>query len=196
MNIEKEDYPLIAIFATLFGFVLLMLITNLSKHDYTMKVKTVSWEYSVHIEEYVKEHYKNKSHAPEGAYNIRSHTEVRTTNYIDSDGNVKTKTTYDIEYDYDLNIWKETRQVMTTGLDKNPYYGEYTLKESTREDNLGAERVGYLSEVYSASGTLLNDNTFITIEIPKDIWEALSRGDELNYKKSNWGKAQEIEIAK
>lgn len=196
MNIDKDDMPLIALFSSLFAFVVLLLIVNLTSKSYTMKVKTISWEYSVHIEEYVVEHYKNKSHAPEGAYNVHKHTEVRTSTYTDADGNIKTKTTYDTEYDYDLNIWKETRQVMTTGFDKDPYYGEYTLGESTREDNIGAERVGYLSENFSASGKLINDETFVTIDISKNIWESLKEGDELNYKKSNWGKPQDVEIAK
>ena len=190
--------------AWLAGIVLVILcivalILALIPHSYILDVKTVSWEYTIGIEELVVEHHNGASYKPSDAYNVHKYSVTKSKRVDDGDGKSHTEYYTETRFDYDINKWKETRQVVTNGWDKNPYWGEYTLKEQFRDDGVGAERVGRRQETYAAHGIIVGEDEIegsITIEISKDIWFTLERGDQLNYKKSSLGKPKEIAIAK
>lgn len=164
---------------------------------YTAEVKTIQWEYNVHIEEFVVEHHTNERSKPSDAYNVDKHHHTHTKTYTDSDGKTHTKTETETRYDYDVNRWKETRRVQKTGYDHEPYYGEYTLKETNDPDGIGAERVGHYSEIYTAQCLLLNsdDTNLKDIVISRSIWDRLKIGDQLNFKESRARDPYEITIA-
>lgn len=177
---------------TLIGYVLF------SPKTYTMKVKVITWDYGVHIEEFKVVHHTNERSKPKDAYNVQRHTKVKTKTVTDADGNTTIKTETYVEYDYDVNRWVETRCVTTSGRDHEPYFGEYTLKESDRTDGIGNERVGHRSKEYTASGTLVNseDEELHHVSISERIWDELTTNDELNYLKSRVGDPYEVRIAK
>lgn len=90
-------------------------------------------------------------------------------------------------YDYDVNRWIETRRVVTTDYDHSPYFGEYTLKESGREDGIGAERA-IEEKIYRALGTEIHGyGELVEVTIPEDMWETLTDKDEINYKQAKVG---------
>lgn len=168
-----------------------------SPKAYTMEVKVITWDYGVHIEEFKVVHHTNERSKPDDAYNVNRFVRTKTKTVTDEDGNTHIKTETYVEYDYDVNRWVETRCVATSGRDHEPYFGEYTLKESDRADGIGNERVSHRSKEYTASGTLVNsdDMTLHHVSIPESIWEVLTTNDELNYLKSRVGDPYEISIA-
>jgi hypothetical protein len=180
-----------AILGVIFLFVYL-----LKPHDYTMQVKNIQWEYTVHIEEYQVRHYTDESSYPSDAYNVQSYRK-RKSRIVTKNGKSHTEIYYVTRYDYDRNEWHETRRVPTQGYDHEPYFGEFTLKTSSREDGIGTEREAYRSQVYTAIGQLIysDDTDLKYIEISYEIWNNLKVGDELNYRQREIGKPYDISIA-
>ena len=133
---------------------------------------------------------------PSDAYNVKSHYHPRTKTWTDDDGKTHTKDDSYWTYDYDVNRWVETRKVVTTDYDHSPYFGEYALKESNREDGIGAERA-IEEKIYRALGTEIHgDGELVSIVIPEDMWETLTEKDEINYKQAKVGGPKDPVVAK
>lgn len=188
-----EDYWILVLMgAALVGFVVWLFIPR----DYTLDVKRIQWEYVVHIEEFMVQHHDDERSKPSDAYNVKSHYHPRTKTWTDDDGKTHTKDDSYWTYDYDVNRWVETRSVVTTDYDHSPYFGEYSLKESQREDGIGAERA-IEEKIYRALGTEIHgDGELVELVIPEDMWETITDKDEINYKESIVGWPHDLVVAK
>ena len=161
INLENDQQIFVAMIVVfIVGAAIIGIFRIPHKHD--MDVRQIRWECGVHIEEYQKEHHRERSTYPKDAYNVESYEVRKSKRVKDSDGDYHTRYYYVTRYDYDVNVWKETRCVVTWGNDHNPYFGEYTLKEAG-PDGLGEERVSYNSTVYTASGVWLESKRGICI---------------------------------
>lgn len=187
-----EDYWILVLMGiVLIGFVIWLF----APRDYTLDVKQIQWEYIVHIEEFMVEHHSGDRSKPSDAYNVKSHYHHRTKTYTDDDGNTHTKDDFYWTYDYDVNRWKETRKVVTTGYDHEPFFGSYILKESDREDGIGAERA-IEEKIYRALGTKIHGGPdLVEIVIPEDMWETLTDKDEINYQQARVGRPKNPVVA-
>lgn len=173
-----------------------LLLTFLPK-NYILKVKTLEWNYVVQIQELQCQHEEGWSTPPMDAYNISYHLKKHGKHSVgkDSYGHDICVDDYDTWYVYDIDRWVNTRKIVTHGQDKNPYFGEYELHDPKRERGLGKERLGGQFTLYTASGTVGSNAELVTIEIPCDIWEKVTSGDEINYKQKAVGKPYDIKIA-
>ena len=164
--------------------------------DYILDVRQIQWEYIVHIEEFMVQHHSGDRSKPSDAYNVKSHYHPKTKTWTDEDGNTHTKDDSYWTYDYDVNRWVETRHVMTTDFNHEPFFGEYTLKTSDREDGIGAERA-IEEKIYRAIGlTIGQDEGLTEVIIPETMWDILTVDDQINYQKSEIGKPKNPVIAK
>ena len=163
-----------------------------------MRVKTIQWSATVQIEQFRQVHEGGWSSPPEGAYNIVTSTKRHGTITVgkDANGNPIRIPKYDTWYEYDINRWLPSRQVVTVGFDKEPYYGEVVLKNpDPDQDELGDERESSRCMDFSASGLNGDNSELITIDISSDIWFTLTENDELNYEQSTFGRPKSIRIA-
>lgn len=202
LNIESDEVPIVAIIIGVVVVVAVFLIVGFTPHDYTIDVRNISWSYVVHIQELQKEHHSGKSSKPSGAYNVVENNVRHTRHKEDENGNEYTEVYYETEYDYDINVWHDKRTVPNQGFDHNPFFKDYTLKESEYTNpkdvsyGLGGERVSQFEQTYTAAGPILrsDDQTFILVDIPQNIWDVLKVGDHLSYLDSKLGKPYEFEI--
>lgn len=166
--------------------------------SYTMRVKTIQWTATVEIEQLKRVHEDGWSYPPADAYDIVKSTRQHGTTTIgtDADGNQIKMPKYDTWYEYDINRWLPSRQVVTAGFNKEPYYGDVVLKNpDPNQDDLGDERESSRYMEFSASGLNGNGGELITIDISRDIWFNLTENDELNYEQSTFGSPKNVRIA-
>lgn len=170
-----------------------------SPKDYTIRVKNIRWDYVIQIQELKQVHEDGWSTPPSNAYNVTSTLKKRGNKVVGKDANGKDITTpdYDTWYEYDIDKWVNTRTVPTYGFDKEPYWGEVTLRSTENPRRLGCEREGKRTQTYTVSGQLVHsdDMNLISIEVPEYIWKSVDIEDEVNYLKSKVGKPYEIHIA-
>lgn len=193
---SDDDLKIIAIVGGVFALICCLLYFGFHPKSYTLEVKQISWEWNVHIEEYQIEHHDGERSKPKDAYNVDKHYHPRTKTWTDDEGRTHTKDESYWTYDYDVNRWIEVRVVRNTGYDHEPFFLEYTLAESNREDGIGAERA-IEEKLYFAIGTVVGgDGTLTSVPISSDIWGTLTTNDELNYKQARIGDPTEVSIAK
>lgn len=161
---------------------------------YTIEVKAVQWAYTIYIEEFKKVHYTSERYLPEGAYNVERRHKTETRVASDGDGKTHAETRTKTVYDYDLNEWVDSRQCVTSGFDKMPYFAEVELATGG-SDGLGAEREKCRGVEYLACGVNGEETELIRVSVSEDIWSRLKVGDELNFKKRAVGDPYEIWIA-
>lgn len=170
-----------------------------SPKDYTIRVKNIRWDYVIQIQELKQVHEDGWSTPPSNAYNVTSTLKKRGNKVVgkDANGNDIKVSDYDTWYDYDVDKWVNTRTVPTYGFDKEPYWGEVTLRSTENPRRLGCEREGGRTQTYTVSGQLVHsdDMNLISIEVPEHIWKSVDIEDEVNYLKSKVGKPYEIHIA-
>lgn len=170
-----------------------------SPKEYTIRVKSIRWDYIIQIQELKQVHEDGWSTPPSNAYNVTSTLKKRGNKVVGKDANGKdiTMPDYDTWYDYDVDKWVNTRTVPTYGFDKEPYWGEVTLRSTENPRRLGCEREGGRTQTYTVSGQLVHsdDMNLISIEVPEYIWKSVDIEDEVNYLKSKVGKPHEIHIA-
>lgn len=185
-----------AIVGGVFALICGLLYFGFHPKSYTLEVKQISWEWNVHIEQYQVEHHDGERSKPKDAYNVDKHYHPRTKTWTDDEDRTHTKDESYWTYDYDVNRWIEVRVVRNTGYDHEPFFLEYTLAESSREDGIGAERA-IEEKLYFAIGTVAGgDGTLTSVSINSDIWGTLTTNDELNYKQARIGDPAEVSIAK
>lgn len=153
--------------------------------DYIMQVKCIQWRYVINIQAYRVVHESGWERPPKDAYNI---DQVYKERYEDD---------YQWYYTYDVNRWVPARNVVSQGTDKNPYWKEYELYVSKRDDNIGSEREGTRTKIYTISGTIRGAKTddLVSVDVSEDIWSKCKLTDELVYMKSKIGKPYDIHIA-
>ena len=163
-----------------------------------IEVKTISWTYTIQIQELKAVHEDGWSSPPGDAYNITSRRKKRRTEtYTDSNGKQKTRDIYDTWYEYTVNRWIDSRVVTTHDLDKNPYWGEPNLHTSGN-NQLGDERENGRKQLYEVSGIDVLDkdnNQLYTFPISESLWTDLKTNDQLDCQ-FVLGKPQTIQIAR
>ncbi len=191
---DEEKKWLIGISIVLIPITIIICLILFTPHSYTIDVRSTNWEWNVYIQEYKTEHKTGRNTYPSDAYNVSKHHHTRTK--TDSDGNKHTESYY--TYDYDIDMWVDTRTVCNSGLNHDPCYAEYTLKETNNPKGLGSERVSRTSQEYFACGTLVNSDIteLQNVKIPYEIWNVLKEHDQLNYEKRKVGDPFNIQIAK
>lgn len=166
--------------------------------DHAIDVRSIQWVYTVYIDEYRVSHRTDQKSYPSNAYNVKDHTHPVKKTLRDDNGNEYTLTETEIIYDYDINEWVRTREVLNAGTNRTPSFKEFTLKDSTREDGIGAEREAYRSREYYANGPFHNapeDSPQQHIPITEDIWDKIHIGDELLYSERKVGGIYNVRIA-
>lgn len=78
---------------------------------------------------------------------------------------------YDIKYYYEIERWRHTRDVTTSGQDQNPYWGEPNLSGVTGEHGTGQEKEGGRTEEYGVTCT--DGKRYVTNE---EFWDRLEKG--------------------
>ena len=163
-----------------------------------IEVKTISWTYTIQIQELKAIHEEGWSSPPSDAYNITSRRKKRRTEtYTDSNGKQKSRDIYDTWYEYTVNRWIDSRVVTTHDLDKNPYWGEPNLRTSGN-NQLGDERENGRKQLYEVSGIDVLDkdnNQLYTFPISESLWSDLKINDQLDCQ-FVLGKPKTIQIAR
>lgn len=194
--IKRYQKQIIICAGVIIGIIILGCVL-LHPTQHTIDVKVIQWDYTVYIDEFQVVHNTNKTSYPNDAYNVVPRTKTTTKTVRDKDGKEHTETETRTVYDYDVNRWMPSRYLTTSDFDHEPYFAEVVLKESTRSDNIGAERISSYEQKYYASGTLVNesDNEIHTVLIDHSIWDVLRIGDQLNYEQRTVGEPYNVQIA-
>lgn len=169
---------------------------------YTIRVKTIQWTSVIQVQEYRVFHEEGWDTPPADAYNVSKSWKKRGEKTIGKDGDGKPikSDTYDWYYKYYINRWTNSRQVIKSGHDKSPYYGELTLHVSDTDITspmLNDEREACRYITYTIGGVPVGEDNgqIVVLDVSEDIWVAATLNDEINYKKSNVGKPTEIRLA-
>lgn len=175
-----------------------VIVVSIMPETYILKVRIVEWEYKIQIQELQQQYQEGWSTPPLDAYDISYKKKIHGKKYLcdDTNGNPVYIDKYDTWYTYKIDRWVNTRTIVTNGDDKNPYFGEYELKDPKNERDLGKERLGEKLTLYTVTGTTYDGSELVTITIPCDIWAKVEVGDEINYYKRMLGTPYDIEIAK
>lgn len=88
---------------------------------------------------------------------------------------------YRIKYYYKLERWKNNRTVDTSGNDKNPYYGEYSLAKGEGQYNVGEEKVSGSSEKYIITGIIKGEKKTLVVD-DYEWWKDIEVGDKIKGK--------------
>lgn len=184
---DKITYIFLGIIC-LIAIILAIIKIFTPKENCMYEVKLIQWLYTIDIEEY-KAVEESGWHLPSNAYDV---TTTRKKRGEDDSGDP----IYDTWYEYKINRWLQTRTIVTQGLDHEPYWGEVILKPGANENVLGSEREGRRYKHYFASGMTDESDELVTIMIPEDIWNELTKSDELNYKTRPFKEPYDIKIAK
>ena len=93
-------------------------------------------------------------------------TETRTETY--QEPVYRSEPVYDTYYTYEIERWKYARSVVTTGNDKEPYYGELNLASNERKQNT--------VEKYSITGYVKEDEEVKTYSVSYEFWSQIEAG--------------------
>ncbi len=93
-------------------------------------------------------------------------TETRTETY--QEPVYRSEPVYDTYYTYEIERWKYARSVVTTGNDKEPYYGELNLASNERKQNT--------VEKYSITGYVKEDEEIKTYSVSYEFWSQIEAG--------------------
>lgn len=187
--------------------IILIIVANIlvfafKPHDYTIRIKSIQWTSVIQVQSYRVFHEEGWDKPPADAYNISKSWKKRGEKVIGKDDNGKPikSDTYDWYYKYYINRWVNSRQVVKSGNDKSPYYGELTLHVTDTgiaSPNLNDEREACRYITYTIGGVPVgeDDGQIVVLDVSEDIWGAATLNDEINYKKSNVGKPTDIRLA-
>ena len=70
---EEDKITIISVVASIGFIVLIVSLLLLIKKDYTIEIKSYSWETNVYIQEYQVFHYSEREYLPHDAYNVKEH---------------------------------------------------------------------------------------------------------------------------
>ena len=194
---EEDKITIISVVASIGFIVLIVSLLLLIKKDYTIEIKSYSWETNVYIQEYQVFHYSEREYLPHDAYNVKEHRQTKTVTKTDDDGNEYKETTHYTVYDYDINEWVNTKTLSESKFDKSPFYADYECYKSGNPDGIGDERISDLDLKFYVHGTDVKSNSenLITIEVSDYIFNLIEVGDELNYRKNAVGMISDVKIA-
>lgn len=206
-NIYRERCPLSTPQIIGLIIIILIVIANIcvflfKPRNYTIKIKSIQWTSVIQVQEYQVCHKEGWETPPANAYNVSKSWKKRGEKVIgkDKDGKPIKSDVYDWYYKYYINQWLNSRQVIKSGNDKSPYYGELTLHVSesgSTTPNLNDEREACRYITYTIGGVPVgeDDGQIVVLDVSEDIWGAATLNDEINYKKSSVGKPTEIRLA-
>ena len=163
-----------------------------------MEVNFTSWTYTIQIQQLRVVNKEGWSYPPSDAYDVTKRRKKRKTEKVeDSNGKViSTRDIYDTWYEYKVNEWKNSRQITTQGMDKEPYWGEVTLSTPGGGNAVGDERESRRNTLYEAICHEYNSSNTENeaIKVDKTLWEKINHGDQLNV---TWiaGKVTEVVLA-
>lgn len=151
----SDEKKLVIIISSIIAAIIGVLIFLFHPVEKTGWVKSMFWERTIHMEEYMKVEHSGE-HMPSGAELIRTTRKSKRVRHgTDANGNPKYKTEYYTYYYYYLNEWRENNVVIRTyGFDKEPYWNEDVAQEKVRKSNEGSTtigdiRIGKRTEEYS-----------------------------------------------
>lgn len=173
---EREDVGRIVIGAlgiVLVIFLLTSCISLITPREITLVVEKMSWNYSLRIEKEILCAESDWS-LPAGSTLIETKRERYKKRY-DSDGDF-IGWQYKTKYYYEIMRWKYSRDVVTTGENKTPYYGEPNLAENERVDsqtplhyvhgvNEEGEEVAYILDYESWNAVGLGDTLKLEVSL-------------------------------
>ena len=81
---------------------------------------------------------------------------------------------YDTKYYYEVEKWAHERDVVTSGQDHEPKWGEVTLAKASTPDGLGEEREGARTGTYGVTDSKGNHFT-----ADEEFWESLEIGQQI-----------------
>lgn len=99
---------------------------------------------------------------------------------------------YKTKYYFEIERWKSTRNVPTSGSDHNAYWGEYTLAKGKPPYGAGEEKVGRQTQKYTVKGKVKGEDKEYQVE---DFawWETMNVGDIIHAKATYDGKLKKEE---
>lgn len=193
----KDLLTIIILTMITLGICIIGLISLITPKQYVLDVKFTKWTYTIQIQEYQAKEHSGWATPPSNAYDIEKEWKkdgVKSVG-IDANGDTVYQDTYDWYYTYKYNEWVNTRKVVTTDTDKEPYFGEVVLKKPTDEMGLGEERILCQSKTYTVCGIINGTTTIKEIEVSESLWKEITNQDQLNYKQRKLGDPYEIHIA-
>lgn len=81
---------------------------------------------------------------------------------------------YDMKYYYEIERWKHSRDIPTSGNDQNPYWGEVVLSGATGDHGTGEEREDGRTEEYGV--TCEDGQRYVVMD--EEFWHRLEKGGE------------------
>jgi len=117
-------------------------------------------------------HYEHSySDNGNGTFTEHSHyvPEYKTEYYTEQEPVYRQEPVYDIKYYYEIDRWVHERNVITSGNDKEPYWGEVTLKDKERE--------GTHNTKYTIHGTVKkrNKDKEVSYNVDEATWKELKQ---------------------
>lgn len=150
-------------------------------------------DYYETVSEEVVDHYKTVSHKRDmgngkfeiteekvPVYKTVTHKEKRQRPvYVDVP-------IYRTKYYYKLERWKPNRTVDTSGSDKNPYFGEFTLAKGVEPYNVGEEKVTDKVSKYTVTGKIEDEEKTLVVD-DESWWQEINVGDRVHGKVTHDG---------
>lgn len=193
---ERTKTAIVFVVAAGLIAITLLLIHLVKPRQHTLDVKLIQWQYTIQIQELRTVRESGWISPPDNAYNVQTENRQRGTKTIEIDGVEINIPRYDTWYEYDIDRWCDSRSVMTTGTDKQPFWGEYELrKQDDSKISVGDERVFANIEEYTVSGTEHDNTGLITVSVSQNIWKQVTTNDQLIYLQRAVGNPYEIKIA-
>lgn len=96
---------------------------------------------------------------------------------------------YKTKYYFEIERWKTTRSIPTSGNDHNIYWGEYSLAQGVPPYGVGEERVGSQTQKYTIKGKVKGEDKEYEVE-DYDWWTTMNVGDSLHAKVTFDGKLE------
>jgi hypothetical protein len=179
---DKKQLAIIIISIAVISIILCIIIYK--PREKIMEVNFTSWTYTIQIQQLRVVNKEGWSYPPSDAYDITKRRKKRKTEEVkDSKGKViSTRDIYDTWYEYKINEWTDSRQIITHDMDKEPYWGKVTLSTPGGGNAVGDERESRRNTLYEAvcheydSTNTENES----IKVSKSLWEKINRGDQLN----------------
>jgi hypothetical protein len=150
----SDEKKLAIIISSIIAAVIGVLIFLFHPVEKTGRVKSMFWERTIYMEEFMKVEHSGKYMPPGGELIRTINRSKRVRTGTDSKGNPVYTTKYYTYYYYYLQEWRTNGSVVRTyGFDKEPYWDEEEAESRVKQANphsatLGDIRIGKRTEEY------------------------------------------------